>query len=49
MAGIEPASKKFDQRYTTGLFGLAFLVGLIPTDKDHGPPADESLADYIGV
>jgi hypothetical protein len=49
MAGIEPASKKFDQRYTTGIFGLQVLVGLIPADKDHSPPADESLTGYIGV
>jgi len=49
MAGIEPASKKFDQRYTTDIFGLKVLVGLIPADKDHGPPADGSLAGYIGV
>ncbi len=33
MAGIEPASKEFDQRYTTGLVYLCYLASMLPIDR----------------
>ena len=49
MAGIEPASKEFNQRYTTSIVGQKVLVDLVSADRAHGPPADLSLASNIGV
>jgi hypothetical protein len=49
MAGIEPASRKFDQRCTTGIVRLQVFVSPIPPDENQGLPADDTWADRIGV